>query len=86
LRALDVVFLRVLAAQPERFPAYFRAIGERVPGDAFARFMGDASTPADEVRVIAALPKAPFARAALTPPRPGARGCRATAPLRPTAA
>jgi lycopene beta-cyclase len=62
--ALDAIFLRALAAHPEGFPEYFRRIAERVPGDAFARFMGDASSPVDEARVIAALPKAPFAAAA----------------------
>jgi lycopene beta-cyclase len=31
-----------------------------VPGDVFARFMTDLSTPAEDARVIAALPKAPF--------------------------
>ena len=62
---LDAVFLRALEADPAAFPARFRRLAERTSGDAFARFMTDASSPRDELAVIAALPKVPFARAAL---------------------
>jgi len=40
-------------------------MAQRVPGDVFARFMSDASSPTDEARIIAALPKRPFMSAAL---------------------
>ncbi len=62
--ALDAVFLQAMAADPGAFPEYFRTLVERVPADAFARFMSDHSTPLDEARVMAALPTSPFARAA----------------------
>jgi lycopene beta-cyclase len=64
LAVLDAIFLRALADSPGRFPAVFARLAG-VPGDVFARFMTDASTPADEARIIAALPKRPFLAAAL---------------------
>lgn len=63
--ALDAIFLHALTADPAAFPERFRGLVEHVPADAFARFMSDHSTPADEARVMAALPVAPFARAAV---------------------
>ncbi len=64
--ALDTVFLHALAADPGAFPEHFRTLVADVPADAFARFMSDHSSPADEARVMAALPSLPFARAALS--------------------
>jgi lycopene beta-cyclase len=58
--ALDAIFLRALDTDPQRFPEVFLRLAGRVPGDVFARFMTDLSTPAEDARVIAALPKAPF--------------------------
>lgn len=57
---LDAIFLRALDAEPERFPDIFLCLAARVPGDVFARFMTDVSTPAEDAQVIAALPKGPF--------------------------
>ena len=62
---LDAVFLRALRERPAAFPRYFELLLARTAADAFARFMGDASSPADEARVIAALPKLPFLAAAM---------------------
>lgn len=62
--ALDDVFLHALAVEPDAFADRFRTLVDRVPGTTFARFMSDHSTPRDEARVIAALPKRPFLRAA----------------------
>ncbi len=62
--ALDAVFLRALAREPEAFPERFRRLAGGTPAATFARFMSDASTPLDEARVIAALPKRPFLVAA----------------------
>src|SRR4051794_26077219 len=62
---LDAVFLRALDADPEAFPERFRRLVARTPAGAFARFMTDASTIVDEAAIVAALPKVPFARAAL---------------------
>ncbi len=61
---LDAVFLRALRERPSAFPRYFELLLRRTSAGAFARFMSDASTPADEARVIAALPKTPFLLAA----------------------
>lgn len=63
--ALDAVFLQALDADPAAFGDRFRALVARTPAAAFARFMADASSPADELRVAAAMPPLPFARAAL---------------------
>lgn len=76
--AMDAIFLRVLAAEPERFPAHFRRLAERVPAAALARFLGDAGTVLDDARIVAALPKTPFAAAALRVPGPAPVGGRAT--------
>ncbi len=75
---LDRVFLHALAQRPEDFPEHFRRLVARTPADAFARFMTDESTRADEARVIAALPPAPFAVAALQVGRRRARERAAT--------
>ncbi len=63
--ALDATFLHALAKEPEAFPERFRRLVEQVPGTSFARFMTDASTARDDLRVMAALPPGPFARAAV---------------------
>ena len=65
LAGLDAIFLHALAAEPERFPQIFLEMARRVPGSSFARFMTDVSTPLEEARMIAALPKEPFIAAAL---------------------
>ncbi|WP_354700632.1 hypothetical protein DSM112329_00915 [Paraconexibacter sp. AEG42_29] len=62
--ALDAVFLRALDADPPAFAAHLEALASGVDGDVLARFMNDASSPADELRVMAALPPLPFLRAA----------------------
>ena len=62
--ALDVVFINALVQQPETFPELFRTLVERVPADAFARFMTDRSTPRDLARIVRAMPPGPMSRAA----------------------
>ena len=70
---MDTTFLRVLAAEPERTPAFFTALARALPGTVFARFMADAARPADLARIVAALPPAPFLRALMhSRPRPSA--------------
>lgn len=64
--ALDSVFLQALDDEPGTFPETFRALVDGVGGDAFARFMADASSLADEASVIAACPTRSFARALLS--------------------
>lgn len=63
--ALDRIFLSHLARHPERAPALFVRMFERTPPDVLARFLSEASSVADEGRVMAALPPLPFAAEAL---------------------
>ncbi len=63
--AMDAIFLRTLVEDPHAFPARFRALAQAVGPLVFARFMDDEATVADQARVIAGLPKVPFAAAAL---------------------
>ena len=56
---LDRLFLTALRRRPEAFPDLFAALVARTPGDVFARFMSDASSPADELRIAAAIPTLP---------------------------
>jgi lycopene beta-cyclase len=59
-RLLDAVFLRFLLRRPAGVPDVFARMFARTPPAALLRFLGDTSTPVDELRLIAALPKAPF--------------------------
>ena len=60
----DAAFLEAFAKHPERFPAYFCRLFQRVGPDALARFLSETSTWPDEWQVAAALPPGPFLRAA----------------------
>jgi lycopene beta-cyclase len=64
LAAMDRIFLQALRDDPAAFPERFRAMVDGTSPDAFARFMDDAGTIADELRMVGALPKAPFLAAA----------------------
>jgi lycopene beta-cyclase len=64
LAAMDRVFLQALRDDPGAFPERFRAMVDGTSSEAFARFMDDAGTVADELRMVAALPKLPFLAAA----------------------
>lgn len=79
LDRMDAVMLRVLQREPQLAPEIFHTLVGRVPGAAFARFMTDVPSPLDVARIVGALPKAPFSRAALPgdPARP--RGVRTAA-------
>ena len=57
---LDRLFIRVLAAQPERGAALFMQMAMALPGDRFARFMSEQGRLTDWLRVIAAMPKSLF--------------------------
>ncbi len=61
---MDAIFLRALSDDPAAFPERFGELLARTSPGTFARFMDDAATPADELAVIAALPKVPFVAAA----------------------
>lgn len=62
---MDRVFLRALTRHPERVPAYFTRLFDRVPPDALIRFLESEPRPADILQVMRALPPAPFLSAAL---------------------
>jgi lycopene beta-cyclase len=66
LRALDAVFLRFLRDQPQRAPEVFLRMFAALPGPLTVRFLTERSSPLDDLRLIIALPKAPFLRAAAT--------------------
>ena len=75
---LDGAFLEVMARDPALARSCFMRLFSRVPPASLARFLGERSTPADDARVIAALPKLPFCAAMRA--RSGARtGPRAKA-------
>jgi lycopene beta-cyclase len=59
-RWMDRLFLKVLAAYPERAPELFLRLARTVPGPSFVRFMSDKATPLDLFHVIGALPPGPF--------------------------
>jgi lycopene beta-cyclase len=70
-RWMDAVFLRALTDQPERAPEVFLRLASRVPPAALLRFLSDRANPGDVLRVMSALPSAPFLRAASSRKRVG---------------
>ncbi|TDS75795.1 lycopene cyclase family protein [Amnibacterium kyonggiense] len=68
-RVLDAVFLRFLRDQPHRAPEVFLRLFGRLPGPLTVRFLTERSTLRDDLRLVLALPKAPFLRAAATTAR-----------------
>jgi len=63
-RFMDRVFLRVLAAAPERGPALFEALFRNTPADRLERFLSGSTRSDDRLSVMWALPSMPFLRAA----------------------
>lgn len=62
--AMDRVFLQFLRLAPEQAPLAFRELFRRVPAESLARFLMESGGLTDRLRVIAAMPKLPFLRAA----------------------
>ena len=62
---MDRVFLRVMDRHPERVPEFFLRMFDRVPPEALVRFLESEPRPADILRVMRALPAAPFLASAL---------------------
>jgi lycopene beta-cyclase len=62
---LDRIFLSYLARHPDRAPELFATMFERAPPDALARFLSEASSLRDDLRVMSALPALPFATEAV---------------------
>ena len=59
---MDAVLLTVLRHWPERAPELFRRMGRALDGDEFARFLSGAADWPLRLKVIMAMPKAPFLR------------------------
>jgi lycopene beta-cyclase len=60
LRVLDGIFLRFLLDRPGEAPDVYARMFARTDPDALVRFLTERSTPRDEARLVAALPKVPF--------------------------
>ncbi len=67
--AMDALFLQVIEREPDRAPAIFMALAERLGPARFVRFMSDEAGPADLAAVIASLPPTPFLKALAAPGR-----------------
>lgn len=63
-RFMDRVFLRVLAAAPERGPALFESLFRNAPKERLERFLSGSTRADDRLSVMASLPPLPFLRAA----------------------
>lgn len=63
-RALDAIFLRFLRDRGDAAPAVFLRMFSSLPGPLTVRFLTERSSLLDELRLILALPKVPFLRAA----------------------
>lgn len=61
---LDSVFLRLMIDRPDRAPGVFLRMFAGTPAESLVRFLSEKSTPLDEIRIIAALPKRLFLGAA----------------------
>ena len=64
-RLFDAIFLDAVDRSPALARSSFVRMFERVPPAALIRFLSNESSLRDEMRMIAALPKTPFVRAAL---------------------
>ena len=64
-RFFDAVFLRALSDRPDLAPSIFARMFARADPAAVVRFLGERSTPRDDLRIVAALPKRPFIAAAI---------------------
>lgn len=64
---LDSIFLRALKRAPERAPLYFMTMFRQIPPDTLVRFLAEAATPSEALRVVLSLPKLDFLQASLLP-------------------
>ena len=62
-RWMDKIFLRVLARMPEKAPDMFLRLAQTLSGDEFAQFMNGHCPWRVRLKVISAMPKAPFLQA-----------------------
>jgi lycopene beta-cyclase len=61
---LDRVFMKALARNPDRAPAYFLQLFREVAPDALVRFLSECGSAGETLQVALSLPKLPFAAAA----------------------
>ena len=61
----DSIFLRTLADRPDLAPRIFVSMFDRAKAASVIRFLGEKSTPFDDLRIVNALPKLPFMMAAI---------------------
>ncbi len=64
LNLLDGIFLRYMLEHPEKLPEIYRRMFAGLGPEYLIRFLTERSTPADELRLVIALPKAPFIKIA----------------------
>jgi lycopene beta-cyclase len=62
-RWYDALLLEVLGREPERLQSVFAALFARNPLERVLRFLDEATTPAEELQLIATLPARPFLEA-----------------------
>ncbi len=67
-RVLDAIFLGFLRRHPERAPAVFAQLFERVEPDVLSRFLMDVGSARDRLAVVRAMPTGPFLAEALRAP------------------
>jgi lycopene beta-cyclase len=65
--ALDRMFVRTISRYPKYMPAIFMGIAKKTSAEEFGRFMNDSSSLYDILKIIYAVPKAPFFRELLHP-------------------
>lgn len=70
MAAMDRTFLRFLKRHPERAPATFARLFRSMEPEPLARFLMESAGPSDLLKVVAAMPKLPFLRAALAGGQP----------------
>ena len=63
---LDSIFLRALKQDSERSPIYFMTLFRRIRSDSLVRFLSESAGPGEALRVMLALPKLEFLKAALS--------------------
>ena len=64
---LDRVFLNALQSAPHRAAAYFVALFDKLPPETLVRFLSETASGKEVLRVMLALPKTDFLKAALLP-------------------
>ncbi len=64
---LDQIFLRALKRSPDQAATYFMLMFRKLPPDTLVRFLSETASAGEALRVMLALPKSDFLKAALLP-------------------